>query len=140
MSFWQHLATSLQQRTVHVCQSMSRMPRFCAGDEEVHQEYMLETVQERSAALNAAGSKVAELEARVAEAAENAAQLTRDTSDLEATLSTLQKTLGAEDPKVQSVVNLTPSKVYTFPMHNMSGLQKTLDAEDPKVRRALASQ
>lgn len=53
---------------------------------------------------------MAELEGSVSAAAEAEAQLNRDKAELEATLSALQKALGAEDPKVGHVVaaaNLT---------------------------------
>lgn len=43
---------------------------------------------------------MAELEERAAEAEENAIQLARANTELEATLTTLQKAVGAEDPKV----------------------------------------
>lgn len=72
-------------------------------------------VQERSTAFDEASGKVTDLEARAAEAAENATQLMRDKSDLEATLSTLQKTLGAEDPKVINTLRTTPMNRQTCP-------------------------
>lgn len=43
---------------------------------------------------------MAELEQRAAETEENAAQLARANTELKATLTTLQKAVGAEDPKV----------------------------------------
>ena len=56
--------------------------------------------QERSSGLAAAESRVAELEQQAAETEENAMQLARANAELEATLTTLQKAVGAEDPKV----------------------------------------
>jgi uncharacterized coiled-coil protein SlyX len=56
--------------------------------------------QERSSGVAAAESRVAELEQRAAETEENATQLARANAELEATLTTLQKAVGAEDPKV----------------------------------------
>ena len=56
--------------------------------------------QEQGDALEAARGQVGSLEGRAAEAAEQAAALSRERGDLQATLTALQKTLGAEDPKV----------------------------------------
>lgn len=100
--------------------------------------------QEQAVALEAANGEVGELEARVAESAEQAGHLSRECADLQATLAALQRTLGAKDPKVSA----TDKRLHTISLCpvltsrrsrcecadlELVALQRTQGARDPPM-------